>query len=52
MEEILRPRHLFLYHLPFGRTSPTATGRPPDVPAVFELPDVRLLSEPLQRESL
>ena len=53
VEEILRPRHLFLYHLPFREDEShryrAATRR---ACRFLELPDVRLLSEPLQRESL
>lgn len=53
VEEILRPRHLFLYHLPFRKDEShryrAATRR---ACRFLELPDVCLLSEPLQRESL
>ena len=53
LEEILRPKHLFLCHLPFpedgGSSWLDAARRAAEASS---LPDVRLLTRPLQRESL
>ena len=53
VQNVLRPRHVFLYHLPFQQDEThryrAATGR---CLRLLDLPDVRILSEPLQQERI
>lgn len=52
LEEVLRPTHLFLYHLPFAEDDEWGYRKAAEqaAPLLRGIPDVRLLNRPLQTE--